>query len=112
MNAVEMIVGPVAVEVGEGGIGGVFAAVQRPPLKSPPLPETLTTVPAGHGLTNVVPGPGFAQSTGMPVLRIEPSTASQPDGAARTSSPTAPAMDAAIAAHASVSHRCFLNVML
>src|SRR6266566_3027425 len=102
----EMIAGsPVAVAVREGASGGVFAAVQRPPLNRPPVPDSLTTVPAGHGTTRVVEGPGFPQSTEAPLLRIEPSMASQPDGAASTCTDVVQTMPAASVARTNLKAR-------
>src|SRR5690242_405794 len=110
MNSEEMMLGSAAAAgVSVAAIGGAVPAPGRPQLNRPPEPVTLTP-PFAHAAPF---GPLFAQSNVLaPVLRIEPSMASQPDGAAATVTAAAPSRNAAATADATRGHGRCSDVML
>src|SRR6266536_760855 len=99
MKTAEMLVGSAAAAgVRAGGDGGAPAAPGAPQLKRPPAPPT-STAPAGQPAGG--PVPELAQSPATPVRdRIDPSRASQPDGAA-----TAVTVDSTVRAAATAAAR-------
>src|SRR5438477_2291804 len=113
-NTAEMMLGSAAAAgVSVGAMGGAEPAPGRPQLKMPPVPP-MSTAPAVQ--LPVGPArPEFAQSTVAPLAglnRIEPSTASHPEGAARAPSALTPTRNATTPAHASLGHGLFFIALL
>src|SRR5712692_10097249 len=101
-TAAMMLGSATAAGVRAGGEGGAEPAPGAPQLKRPPEPPT-STAPAGHPAGP--PVPELAQSRTTPVAeRIDPSSASHPEGAAKTTTVEnmTPAAAKAVARHATL----------
>src|SRR5437762_12148693 len=111
-NTAEMIDGSAAAAgVRFGAMGGAPAPPGRPQLKRPPAPVMLTP-PLGQATPA---GPELAQSYVPPLAAMnlrEPSTLSQPEGAATASSAPNPSSNAIAPAQANLGHGDFLMVVV